>query len=604
MVKLFIDLILIFFSAWTLGFHITLFTRIPYFWAGIIGLIMSLIFLYLYFIQFKEPTLNIFKPNRKDLPHLVFIALIAVSLGLFSAMAVGTDADNIGFFYNPFIQSTHLRSPVFLTNQGTLYSPELPALSGPHILISLEQLITLFGRLSGIPAGIVYHTIFPFFAGIFIVLCFYYIFTTLGLKRWQVGIAILTTILFMYISGYGAQWGVWLLSRSYRGKGLITGTFAPVYMMSLYEYLQNPKLKNFFILFLFGIAFVGMTTTGTFYIPIMIFSMSVSYIILNGFSKQHLKRVILLVASGTYAILTALSIITEIIPVTYIKNWNSSVTETWYTSIVSRFLPNDIITMAFGLLLFVVPLLSSQQNWGKILSLYSLVLIFLFANSILGPLLIRFATLPNQWRTFYLLPIPIFVGLLPSLMLKGIRDLNSNNITRFIVAIFVVFVICIGSTSKTSIEWKKNIFDYKLNPLYQVFLEEYPIRKFSNKTILSTDNITVALTLIDPTIHYYSDRLLYSQSFAEAFNDPKLKTRAFFQAGLMRCDITWITFLPNTIEYFLSTPVDYILYDNCNNDFTQQLINLLDNYGSSWKTNQNIYSNVDGENLVVWVLKK
>ncbi len=603
MAKLIIDLVLIIFSSWTLGYHLTFVSRIPYFWAGILAIVFLAGLLYIYFFVFKDERSKFVRPGKKELPILLAIAGMAVLLGLFCAATIGTDPDNIGYFYNPLIQSYNLRSPIFDLHQAIIYDSPLPALSTPHVFISLEQLVALTGRLTGISPGIVYHTILPFFVGMFTVVCLYYVFSVLSLKDWDLVLAIGVVLLFLFISGYSQQYGIWLLLLNYRGKALLPITFIPVYLVSLYNYLNHPRKKEFFLLFLFGIIFIGFSTSGPVYLLIMMFSVSVGYLIIEGVSKKTTRRVMLTGLSGMYVIVYSLLLMFEILPIGVTPLYQES-TETWREAITSRFFSNDALVIGYVLLLIAVPLLSMKKKWAIIIPLYSTMIFLLFANNIFSPLMVKFFTSHNQWRMYYLLPVPIMAGMIPSLIKNGLKRMrDSRQPAQLLVGLLAVILISYGSDSHLEVKWKDNLFDFKVEREYQTFLDEYPIGDFSRSVVMPSDNISTALTLVDPSIRYYSDRALYSLLFSRAYDFPDLRTRTFFQLGLNRCDIERITRLPGTIEYFVRAKVDYIIYENCEEAFTMELLELLETHGGIYTPTQYISSDPEYP-FVVWILER
>lgn len=604
MTKIIIDLVLMLISAWTLGYHLTFFTRLPFYWAVIFALAFLLIILFLYY-KFSGGFLKLKKLDASERPVHITVAVMALLLGLFSAFTTGTNGDTIGYFSNPIIQAYNLRSPIYLISKGVAFNPPLPMLSGPHAMISLEPLYALIGRVTRIGPGVVYQTFVPFFIGIFTIICLYYVFTQLRMKRWEVVAALLSVLVFLVISGEGNQYGNWLLLLNYRGKAFLPATFIPVYLVSLYQYLQNPNKKDFFLLSLYGVAFIGAATTGPVFAVVMIFAASIAYLIAYGFSRTTLTNVVKLIPTSIYPVFFLGAYYFGLPPLTFAPSGSDAVVSTWYQEITERLFTNDTIIIAYGLILFVIPLFLLRKKEGIFYSFYSLIIFLLFANNIFGQLVIEVAQRANQWRMYYLLPTLIMIGFLPRLIERGIRTFRAEKQpTLLIFGLLIIFTLSIGSENHIAVNWKDNLFDYTIEPQYQHFLDEYDISKFSDSVVLPTDNISIALVLDNPYIRYYSIRSFYSLIFADAYDLPELMSRANFQLGIKFCAMNRITKDPDAVSYLVDSNVDYILYENCDESFTNNLLDLLAENGSYWEIDQYVSAHPADEGFVVWVLER
>ena len=607
MAKLIIDLVLILFSSWTISYQMVLAARMPYYNAMIIALAFAAFFLHVYFRIFNTRIKPILPADRSKRIPVFAIAVLGLAFGIFCASITGSDPDTIGYFTNPIIQAYNLRSPIPLNMVGLASNVSLPPYSTPLLLITVEPLIAITGRLIGIAPGIVYQSFLPFFIGMLTILCFYYVFRRFGLTRWEAFFAITGVLVFFYITGGTQQFGNWLVLRNYRGKAFLAATYIPVYLVSVFHYLYKPSGKKLFLLALYPFAFTGAATSGPVWILLAIFSAVVSFILLKGFKRETLSPPLRLATTGIYPFALLILIYFQIVPMNYTTETWSQNTYDWFAT-VSRLLGGELSTIGAGLLLFAVPLLIFKKQKALFFALYSLVLVMMFANPIISPILASIITGANQGRIYYLLPVPMMAGFLPILTARSVREFRKQDRKLgLIISLMAILAISAGANNPLNFEFKAQPFDLKIDPRFQAFMEEYPVESFSDSIMLTTAPFIEAFTLTDPSITQYSIRTNYlggiGKSYGLFYESLGLQNRGLLQQSIQTCDIDLILNEPGVLETFHEIGVDYILYQNCNQEYTDSLINYLEQAGGQWVA-ELFLSPYNDRTMRVWILSR
>lgn len=604
MAKLIIDLVLILFSSWTISYHIVLAARWPYYNAIIIALAFAAFFLHVYFRVFNTRIKPVLPADRSKRIPVIAIAVLGLAFGLFCASITGSDPDTIGYFTNPIIQAYNLRSPIPLNMVGLASTVNLPPYSTPLLLIAVEPLVALTGRLTGITPGIVYQSILPFFIGILTILCFYYVFRKLGLTRWEAFFAITGVLVFFYITGNPQQYGNWLVLRNYRGKAFLAATFIPVYLVSTFRYLLKPTGKKLFLLALYPFAFSGAATSGPVWILLTIFSAGVAFILSIGFNKETFLK---LAATGIYPFVLLVLIYFQLVPMNYSTSTWSQYTYDWFSN-VTRLLGGNLSIIGAGLLLFAVPLLMLKKQKALFFTMYSLVLVLLFANQIISPILASIITGANQGRIYYLLPLPTMAGFLPILTVRSFRQFSEQDRKLgLIISLMAILAISAGAATPLKIEFKAQPFDLKIDPRFQTFMKEYPVERFSDSVMLTSAPFIEAFTLTNPSITQYSIRTNYlggiGKSYGLFYESLGMENRGLLQESIQTCNINLVQNESGVLETFHEIGVNYVLFPNCDQEYTDSLIDYLGQAGGQWKA-ELFLSTYKDRTMRVWILSQ
>ena len=194
-----------------------------------------------------------------------FVALAwAVGLAVFSLFLVRPDADDTQYVHLSTWIAEHDEFPL----RDTLFSDQVfPAIIYPPIS-SFEALIGSVAGLFGISAASATYLLVTPLATALSVLAIWRL-----LRNWRasmVGLALSTTMVFLLMAAQEHRtFGNLFVGRIWQGKVVFLAVLVPLLFVLLETYAKRPTLRQLLFLAAAGAAGVGLTSTGTFLVPLV-----------------------------------------------------------------------------------------------------------------------------------------------------------------------------------------------------------------------------------------------------------------------------------------------------------------------------------------------
>jgi hypothetical protein len=207
--------------------------------------------------------------EREDEPAVTWpdaaVALAwAAGLATFSLFLVDTDPDDAQYVRLSTWIAEHGEFPL----RDTIFSDQVfPAIIYPPVS-SFEGLVGLVARVGGISGPNVAYLVVPPLAIALSVLAIWRL-----LRAWRaqmVGVALTTSMVFLIWAAQDHRtFGSFFVGRVWQGKAIFVALLVPLLFVLLLEWAERPGRRQGLLLFAAGAAGIGLTSSGTFLVPIV-----------------------------------------------------------------------------------------------------------------------------------------------------------------------------------------------------------------------------------------------------------------------------------------------------------------------------------------------
>lgn len=502
-----LEVFLIVFASWTLAYHFSLLVNLP---SGLISVpFLSILILLSGF--FQRDLRHAFRFQKGDGWFLLGTISLGFVIGVSTIFISNPNPDDFNFFHRALVQLQHLKDPFILTDTGHNISG-LPPLSILHVLTSYEHFVAMAATLVGAdPLGF-YHNVCACIAEILIVIVYVLLYGHFGLKRSQSLCATMGAVLFFLLDLRlnGRSFGNILLYL-WVGKVMMWGILIPITFLEAYRYLCCPTPRRLSFVVMTGISAVGLSGSGVFMIPILIFAVSLAYLFTYGFTLRRLKHTILLNCASCYCVVIALGGIVGLLPkpddtLVWSQGWPSI----WWQNL-TLVISHSSILIRDLLILFLLPLIAIARPLNRFLHLLTGTLCLIFANPLFGPFWIQMIQPAAYWRLLFLLPLPWCAGLMLPCIMQVIHLESRGVLFYSSVALVMLSMVNAYLFSGMRVHeiseylHAKKPLEYRLSAPESAFVRSVGHR-LDNRNILAPERVVVVLALINPTTRFEATR--------------------------------------------------------------------------------------------------
>lgn len=575
-----IETALLIFASWTLAYHFSLLVSLP---SGLIFAPFLAIFIpLLIFSQHNRRYALRFPKSECWFPFCV-ISFGSV-IGIVTLFISNPNPDDYNFFHRALVQLQHLKEPFILTDIGHNIAG-LPPLSIVHVLTSYEHFVAMTAALIGAdPLGF-YHNISACIAEILMVIVYVLLYRQFGLNRLQALGATIGAFLFFFLDLRlaGRSFGNIILYL-WVGKVLLWGVLIPITLLVAYRYLCCPTFRRLSFVGMTGISAVGLSGSGVFMIPILIFGVSLAYLFSYGFSVKRLKHAIFLNFASCYCVVIAVGGIVGLLPNPADSSaWSQGWPSIWWQNF-GLVISDSSILIRDLLILVLLPLISMARPLNRFLPLLTVTLCLIFANPLGGPFWIQIIQPAAYWRLLFLFPLPWCAGLIVCCIISPIHRSYKAAIIYISVGLVILSIVTVYHFSGMKPHELRNYLHFKKPSEYRFPLPELSFarsisNRLQNKNILAPERIVVVLALINPTTRFEAARGTL-HTFSNAGKKEEGLRRVAAQSLVSTCIRSTDT--ENALLKSLEIEIDAIVVKECKPDLQAALVSLLTLSGSQW----------------------
>ena len=526
------------FACWTLAYHFALIFALP----ARLTVIPFLVFLITTMILFRRGWTRPVQRHHVDRWPALGLLATGLATGLFTLFVSRPNLDDFGFFSRAIGQLDRLDLPFLLVDRTLHINGLAPPLAKVHVLTSYEPLVALSAAILGVDALSLYQNVSGFVAALLLPFVYFLLYRHFRLSRSVALLATLTAIMFLLLDGNTLRsFGNFGLVRIWQGKVILVTVLLPATLLLAHRYLSYPTPRRFGSLAIVGICAVGLSSSGIFLFPMLVFAISLAYILAGGFSGRRLKRSLMVNVASFYGVAIAAGFATGIFKeATDLAIWNEPIfPKIWWENLALVF--GDPTTVSRSLvILLVVPLGGLGRIGGRFFVFLSVTLSALFANPLLGPLWLNALGPVVYWRLAYLFPVPWCAGLLVSAVDRGKsrrRLFSPGNLVAIstVALLFVALQFTVlnpgGTLPAVSL---KPALEYRFAPAEMAFVRSVSPR-LDNKVVLAPFDIVSVLGLMNPSVSFEATRGTYMLYGFGGRGDPEFERRNMAQIYVSRC---------------------------------------------------------------------
>lgn len=546
-----IEVVLQIFSSWTIAYHFALATGSPAKLTYIPFLAILLLLIGLSWRRWKR-TLWVSIGQWWFWPGIIGLALITGSFTLFTSRP---DYDDFDYFHRGLAQLQHMDQPFILTDTTHRVSGQPPPFSTLHLITSYEPLLAMGAALLGVDPLSVYQNFSAFIAGIILPIVYVLLYRQFRLNQALALLATLCALLFLLLDGnLHRSFGNFSLVRLWQGKVILVAILIPLTLLLAYRFLSYPSLNKLSLAAMASICAVGLSGSGVFLIPILIFCVSLAYLFSYRFSYKRLKRVIILNLASFYPAAIVIGLVLGLIPRPVDTTvWNAIWPLNWWDNLALVIGDNPTLIRNLLILLGlpVVSLVSTAkfsrggsnvellgvEAWPASLApskslvwplkrffvFLFIILCIIVANPISGWLWMRLIQPAAYWRVTYLFPLPWCSGLIVC-SLRGFKANPSHWLRVGVAMCAILATINAYQFSVFSQLRFKAPWDYKFFPQEFAFTRSISER-VQGRNLLGPESVVVVLGLINPSVKFEATRPVSTLHTFYNVNQPKEGSR-------------------------------------------------------------------------------
>lgn len=503
--------------------------------------------------------------------------------GLLLLLISNPNPDDYNFFHRALVQLHHLDQPFVLTDTGHNVVG-LPPLSALHVATSYEPFVAIGAAIVGIDPLQAYHNLSLLIAVTLLTATYVLLYQHFGLSQIQSVIATGAALLFMLLDlRLDARSFGNILLYLWIGKVILWGVLIPITWLMADRFLKQPTLRQFSLVALTGICAVGLSGSGLFMIPTLIFAISIAHLVCNGISFRNLRHAIVLNLASCYcAAIVGASLLGIIASPSNIAAWSAGWTTIWWQNL--GLIESDRTILIRDLfILLILPLLSLAKPFNRQVLLLTVSLCLVFANPVLGPLWIKVVQPAAYWRLLFLFPLPWCAGLIICPFLQPAQK-HYRRLSQALCVVVGVAILQAHFTARTSWVETGNYVHYKLPWEYRFPLAESTFvqsisEHLENRNVLAPDSIAVVLALASPTTKFEAIRGTLHH-FANANRVEEGQRRLLAQEFITTCERT-----PEREAALLTSlklGVDTIILGNCQSQQKVSLIQRIKEINPAW----------------------
>ena len=422
----------------------------------------------------------------------------AVAAAIFSLYIVRPDPDDAYFVSRAVWTAQHGRIPlkdIIFTNQAVNHvNAEAP-------ISSVEVLIGALARLFGVPAAsFTYYIALPVFTFLAVWAVW------LLIRRWAPGRYVLcfaVAMVYLAWSGTsGASFGSFHLVRMWQGKCAFLSVMVPLLYVYLTQWAERRSRRSLLLVVAAGIAAVGLTSSAMLVVPLIVAAVAVP-LLLAGQIAAALGALL----AAAYPVICGL-VVAVVLPLNFPHApYPPSTAWSWV-------LLTGVLGGIGGVALWTAPRLARRGVPALITGGVAGVVTVLL---IPGALTLIGAVTSNAagWRTMWMVPGPVVVGLLAATPLPPVARLLST--TRWIAAVPAV-AVCVAVLAAGMPVWSpQNVIhailarhpSWKYDPVSLSLAHKALRADHHAGYLLSTERVMGAIPLLTSEVRAVNARTVY-----------------------------------------------------------------------------------------------
>lgn len=499
-----LEALLFVFASWTLAYHVCLLLALP---ARLLVLPFALCFGPLVAVSWRRwlgvfRRFGAFRGGRGLLVALGGVSLLGAA---FALVVSRPDPDDLAFFHRALVQLGHPELP-FVLHDTTHNQPGLAAISLTHTLTSYEHLVAMAASWLGLDPLWVYHNAAAALVmGLFPVV-YFLLYRGFRLSPWTSLAATVLALGFLLVDGGPHRsFGNFGPVRCWQGKVVLVMELLPLVVLMVLRCLRRPSRRNLLLAAAAAVCAPGLSGSGIFLVPILVFAVSVAYVVGYGPGRTRVRRALLVNLAAGYCTLLALGFAVGVLPgPTDTTVWNGWGSPTWWRNL-ALVVEGPWVLARDLLILLALPLLALPRPWGRVPVLLTLALCAVFANPLAGPFWIERLYTTGYWRLAYLFPLPLCAGLVGGVVLASLRAGGRRGVKVLAVGVLGwVAVVAFEATVLERAFWKKP-WEYKfLVPSLEASRAAAPL--LDSRSVLAPPEIVRVLGLLNPSIRFEATR--------------------------------------------------------------------------------------------------
>jgi len=505
------------FSAWTVAYHFVLYARLPAGWLYFVFLGALFVFGMLVKIYINLSGKFFIVQMFLNIKSHWFLLLLSIFTALVSLVNLRPDNDDVEFFHRAYYQLLHLEQPI-ATHETTMGRNDLFQLSWLHLATSYEFFISFMSHLVGLNPVLTYQNGAGFVFSAAVPMLYYVIFRSFGISKLYSYACVIGVIVFFFLDGnLHRSFGNVAFVRLWQGKTIVWTILIPLTQLVTWKFLREKSTFGFILLIFIGITGVGFSNTSIYIFPVLvlcvILAFNLNFIVNNEIHeiKRNFKASLLAAAGIAYIHIFILGLLFHLIPTprdnsSWIVGWPGN----WWDNL-KLVLGDNTSIIKMVLICFLVPIIVLPVRKATMLILYSVSLIILCFNSLLGRFWMEQVLPGSYWRFVYLLPLPLCSGFIFFGFTKLLVQFRKNRrmVILPLVALIMVSAITIASFKQTSVKFSstyhKDPFEYNFDPNILHFSKAVQ-SKLDHKLVLAPVDVVCVIELLNPTIKMEATR--------------------------------------------------------------------------------------------------
>jgi hypothetical protein len=464
------------FGVWTLVYHAVLALRAPAYVGGLAWAMAAIAIAAVHWRRrFRDGT---------DGRVLAAVAVLGTAAGVFTLFNCRPDADDLSFFHRALVQEHAAPYALDDTQHGVA---GLPPLSPLHVMASYEPLVALVSRLLGLDPLSVYQNAAAAIAAMLLAAVLFLTYVQLGIAAWRSVACTGAALLFLLLDGNShPSFGNSSLVRFWQGKAILWSLGLPMTTLFLLRWFDGARSRwHAAVLFSAGVSAIGLSNSAVFQIPILGMAAAAAAIV----SRRCNAAAAMTGAAAVcaYPSTIAAALFTGVMPMPDMSAWLEGAAH-WGTNL-SYVFDGGLEILRSVVLLLVVPAAVLHGSARGFLLAFSAALVAIFANPLMGPVVISVVHPGAFWRLAYLFPLPLAAGLTVAAQSRTARAACLAGIA--VIAVAFRSPIWAGTTAKAPMEYKfapaECAFSRAVEPLVR------------GRYVLAPEPVAEVLTLMAPS---------------------------------------------------------------------------------------------------------
>jgi hypothetical protein len=496
-----IEAVVVAFGCWTLAYHLSLLLRLPAcsVWLPFIAVSLPVSFIAATSARRRGA------PGKTARPWLTAgTAALSLGTGVFTLMTSRPDMDDISFFHRALVQAWRMDEPFVMTS--TIYDVSgIPNLSGLHTLSSYEPLMAIAGwELCGDPLWF-YQNMGAFVVAVLLPVVLVLWFRSLGLRPVESLAAVAAVLIFLLTDGNTHRsFGNISLVRLWQGKCIVWTFIMPAGLFFCDRFLRNPSVYRFLLVFMTGVAAVGLSNSGMVLFAALAFCASVAYLLTYGFSRRRLNRALVLNWASIYCVTLGMAFATGLLGHTDMSSW--TVHPSSWRANVNMVIGGYPALARDILLLALLPFLVLPRRKSRFLIAFTLTLVATVLNPLTGRWVMRVVTSGSYWRFLYVLPLPLCAGLVVRCFVP--ERMRFPALARFAAGILTMAVAGYACKAPALADCElKGLSSYKLPRNEATFTRRSARHLAPGAIVLAPEDPAWVMGLMNPSLRFVSIRI-------------------------------------------------------------------------------------------------